>query len=322
MAFTEQQMYRYARHIVLPEIGGVGQSRLLDAKVLLVGAGGLGSPLVMYLAAAGVGTLGIVDHDRVELANLHRQIAHPTGQIGMAKTESATITAHALNPETVIRAHQLKIAPDNAAEVIEPYDLVADGTDNFATRDVVHAACLRLGKTLVSAAVQGIEGQLTTFKAHLAHHELDPEGDAGLQQLLEAGHPARPIARIERRTVGDAGLSELGRDRQCGPAGTTGIVPGEQRPDRGEGDEQGRGPCQGRRRARDRKGVVGPIEGPAQQQDAQALTPGQDRLHRRDGRRTPGSRAAAGCGSCGSGDRAHHRAGWCRTGSRRAPGSP
>jgi len=167
MAFTEQQMYRYARHIVLPEIGGIGQSRLLDAKVLLVGAGGLGSPLVMYLAAAGVGTLGIVDHDRVELANLHRQIAHPTAQIGMAKTESATITVHALNPETVIRAHQLKIAPDNAAEVIEPYDLVADGTDNFATRDVVHAACLRLGKTLVSAAVQGIEGQLTTFKAHL-----------------------------------------------------------------------------------------------------------------------------------------------------------
>ncbi|MGH6917439.1 MAG: HesA/MoeB/ThiF family protein, partial [Geminicoccaceae bacterium] len=114
MVFTEQQMLRYARHIVLPEIGGTGQAQLLDAKVLLVGAGGLGSPLALYLAAAGVGTLGIVDHDRVELSNLHRQIAHPTTQVGMAKTESATLAAHALNPETVIHRHDLKIDPDNA----------------------------------------------------------------------------------------------------------------------------------------------------------------------------------------------------------------
>jgi molybdopterin-synthase adenylyltransferase len=167
MAFTEQQMLRYARHIVLPEIGGVGQAQMLEAKVLLVGAGGLGSPLAMYLAAAGVGTLGIVDHDRVELSNLHRQIAHPTGQVGMAKTESVRITVHALNPETAIVRHELEIGPDNAAAVIEGYDLVADGTDNFAARDAVHTACLRLGKPLVSAAVQGLEGQLTTFKAHL-----------------------------------------------------------------------------------------------------------------------------------------------------------
>ncbi|MGH6914293.1 MAG: HesA/MoeB/ThiF family protein [Geminicoccales bacterium] len=167
MAFTEQQMLRYARHIVLPEIGGTGQTRLLEAKVLLVGAGGLGSPLVMYLAAAGVGTLGIVDHDRVDLSNLHRQIAHPTAQIGMAKTESATLSAHALNPEIVVRRHELQIGPDSAEAVIEGYDLVADGTDNFATRDAVHAACLRQGKPLVSAAVQGLDGQLTTFKAHL-----------------------------------------------------------------------------------------------------------------------------------------------------------
>ncbi|MEM7024429.1 MAG: molybdopterin-synthase adenylyltransferase MoeB [Pseudomonadota bacterium] len=167
MVFTDQQMMRYARHIVLPEIGGIGQTQLLDAKVLLVGAGGLGSPLAMYLAAAGVGTLGIVDHDRVELSNLHRQIAHPTTQIGMAKTESATLTARALNPETEIQCHELEITPANAASVIEGYDLVADGTDNFETRDAVHAACLQLGKTLVSAAVQGLEGQLTTYKAHL-----------------------------------------------------------------------------------------------------------------------------------------------------------
>lgn len=165
--FTEQQMLRYARHIVLPEIGGVGQAKLLDAKVLLVGAGGLGSPLVLYLAAAGVGTLGIVDHDRVELSNLHRQVAHPTTHVGLAKTDSATISAHALNPEIQIHSHELEIAPENAASVIEGYDLVADGTDNFDTRDAVHAACLQLGKPLISAAVQGLEGQLTTYKAYL-----------------------------------------------------------------------------------------------------------------------------------------------------------
>jgi molybdopterin-synthase adenylyltransferase len=167
IVFTEQQMLRYARHIVLPEVGGTGQAQLLEAKVLLVGAGGLGSPLALYLAAAGVGTLGIVDHDRVELSNLHRQIAHPTAQVGMAKTESATLAAHALNPEIVIRRHDLKLDPDNAAAVIEGYDLVADGTDNFATRDAVHTACLQLRKPLVSAAVQGLEGQLTTYKAYL-----------------------------------------------------------------------------------------------------------------------------------------------------------
>lgn len=167
MAFTEQQMLRYARHIVLPEIGGVGQARLLDAKVLLIGAGGLGSPLLLYLAATGVGTLGVVDHDRVELANLHRQIAHPTTGIGRAKTESAADTARALNPEITLVRHQLEIGPANAAELIAGYDLVADGSDNFATRDAVHLACLRLGKPLVSAAVQGFEGQLTTYRAHL-----------------------------------------------------------------------------------------------------------------------------------------------------------
>jgi len=165
--FTDQQMLRYARHIVLPEIGGIGQARLLDAKVLLIGAGGLGSPALLYLAAAGVGTLGLVDSDRVELANLQRQIAHPTVRIGSAKTESAAEAVRALNPETRFRGHQLRLVAGNADEVIEPYDLVADGSDNFATRAAVHAACLRLRKPLVSAAVQGLEGQLTTYKAHL-----------------------------------------------------------------------------------------------------------------------------------------------------------
>jgi molybdopterin/thiamine biosynthesis adenylyltransferase len=167
MEFSEQQMMRYARHIVLPEVGGVGQARLLEAKVLLIGAGGLGSPSLLYLAAAGVGTLGLVDHDRVDLANLQRQIAHPTTRIGVAKTESAAAAVADLNPEIRLIPHQVLLDVNNAARLIEGYDLVADGSDNFATRDAVHGACLALGKTLVSAAVQGLEGQLTTYKGHL-----------------------------------------------------------------------------------------------------------------------------------------------------------
>jgi adenylyltransferase/sulfurtransferase len=166
-AFTEQQMLRYARQIVLPEIGGRGQARLLQSKVLLIGAGGLGSPLLLYLAATGIGTIGVVDRDQVELSNLHRQIAHPTTRIGAPKTASAIETVRALNPEVSVIAHQLELGPDNAAALVEGYDLVADGSDNFATRDAVHDACLEMGRPLVSAAVQGFEGQLSTFKAHL-----------------------------------------------------------------------------------------------------------------------------------------------------------
>jgi adenylyltransferase/sulfurtransferase len=165
--FTEAQMLRYARHIVLDEVGGAGQARLLAAKVLAVGAGGLGSPLILYLAAAGIGTIGVVDHDRVELSNLHRQIAHPTARIGAAKTASARASALGLNPEIAIATHAERLAPDNAEALVAGYDLVADGSDNFATRAAVQAACLRLGKPLVSAAVQGFEGQISTFKAHL-----------------------------------------------------------------------------------------------------------------------------------------------------------
>jgi molybdopterin-synthase adenylyltransferase len=167
MDFTQAQMLRYARHIVLQEVGGTGQARLLEARVLLIGAGGLGSPLLLYLAAAGVGRLGIVDFDRVDLANLHRQIAHPTASIGKDKTESAIATARALNPEVEIEAHAVRLDSGNAQALVEGYDVVADGSDNFATRDVLHSACLARGIPLVSAAVQGFEGQLTTFKAHL-----------------------------------------------------------------------------------------------------------------------------------------------------------
>jgi len=165
--FTEAQMLRYARHIVLPEIGGAGQARLLASSVLLIGAGGLGSPLLLYLAAAGVGRLGIADPDTVELANLHRQIAHPTGSIGRRKTDSARAAAEALNPEVVVELHPVRVTADNARALVEGYDLVADGSDNFATRACVQTACLAARRPLVSAAVQGFEGQLATFKAHL-----------------------------------------------------------------------------------------------------------------------------------------------------------
>ena len=167
MEFTEAQMLRYARQIVLPEIGGGGQARLMGAKVLLVGAGGLGSPLLLYLAAAGVGRLGVVDFDQVELANLHRQIAHPTASIGKDKTESAVAAARALNPEVEVRAHPVRLERANAAALVDGYDLVADGSDNFATRDALHAVCYDLRVPLISAAVQGLEGQLTTYKAYL-----------------------------------------------------------------------------------------------------------------------------------------------------------
>lgn len=167
MMFSNEQMLRYARHIVLPEIGGAGQAKLLSSSVLVIGAGGLGSPLLLYLAAAGLGRLGIVDHDAVDMSNLHRQIAHPTAHVGVAKTESAKHSALSLNPEAKITLHEEWLTPENAAALIEPYDLVADGSDNFATRAAVHDACLNLGKPLVSAAVQGVEGQLSTYKAHL-----------------------------------------------------------------------------------------------------------------------------------------------------------
>lgn len=164
---TEAEIRRFARHIVLPEIGGRGQTQLLRARVLVIGAGGLGSPLLLYLAAAGVGTLGVVDHDRVEEANLQRQIVHAASAIGRSKTESALARVQALAPAATLIAHDVRLTEANADRLVADYDLVADGSDNIATRTAVHDACLRQGRTVVSGAVQGMDGQLTTYKAHL-----------------------------------------------------------------------------------------------------------------------------------------------------------
>ncbi len=166
MALSDEELERYARHIVLREVGGAGQARLKAARVLLIGAGGLGSPLLLYLAAAGVGTIGIVDFDRVSLSNLQRQIAHRTADIDRLKTDSAFDAARAINPEIAIERHPFRLAPDNAAALVGAYDLVADGSDNFTTRFLVNDACFLAGRTLVSAAVTEFDGQLATFKAH------------------------------------------------------------------------------------------------------------------------------------------------------------
>jgi adenylyltransferase/sulfurtransferase len=164
--FSEDEIRRYARHILLEQVGGTGQAKLREARVLVVGAGGLGSPLVLYLAAAGVGTIGIIDHDTVELSNLQRQIAHVTARIGAGKAASAAEAARAINPLVRIEPHAQRLEPGNALALIGDYDLVCDGTDNFAARFLTADACALLRKTLVSAAVLRFEGQLSVFAPH------------------------------------------------------------------------------------------------------------------------------------------------------------
>ncbi len=155
MEFSENQIQRYARHILLDEVGGEGQARLLDAKVLVIGAGGLGSPVLLYLAAAGVGTLGVVDDDVVDLSNLQRQVIHSTASIGRPKVESAGDTLRAINPDVRLVAHHERIDAGNALALIAGYDLVADGSDNFPTRFLVNDACYFARKPLVSGRFSG-----------------------------------------------------------------------------------------------------------------------------------------------------------------------
>ncbi len=182
--FTEAELHRYSRHILLEEVGATGQARLRAARVLVVGAGGLGSPLALYLAAAGVGTIGLVDDDALELSNLQRQVAHTTARIGRNKAESAAEALHALNPETHIEVHARRIDAAAARDLIPRYDIICDGTDNFATRFLLGDACHLLGRPLVSAAVLRFEGQLSIFASHdgthpchrCLHPEPPPEG--------------------------------------------------------------------------------------------------------------------------------------------------
>jgi molybdopterin/thiamine biosynthesis adenylyltransferase len=163
VSFTEDQVRRYARHVILPGIGGDGQRRLMEAKVLVIGAGGLGSPAAMYLAAAGVGTLGVVDFDRVELSNLQRQLLHDTGDVGRSKVESARERLGELNPNVEVVAHETLLSSDNAFEVLGGYDVVVDGTDNFPVRYLTNDACQMLEKPLVYGSIYQWEGQASVF---------------------------------------------------------------------------------------------------------------------------------------------------------------
>lgn len=172
MTLSSDEIERYARHLVLHEVGGAGQKRLKNARVLVIGAGGLGAPLLYYLAAAGVGTIGIIDHDTVSLSNLQRQIIHATARVGIPKTASARETMQGLNPHVTVIEHPRRITAENAIGIISQYDVVADGCDNFPTRFLVSDACYFAARTLVSAAVGQFDGQISTFKPH----ETSPDG--------------------------------------------------------------------------------------------------------------------------------------------------
>jgi adenylyltransferase/sulfurtransferase len=171
---TAEELERYARHIVLREVGGPGQGALKAARVLVVGAGGLGAPVLLYLAAAGVGTLGIVDDDTVSLSNLQRQVIHATADIGRPKVESAADVIRRLNPHVTIEAHAARLTAGNALDLIGRYDIVADGSDNFSTRYLVSDACYFAQRPLVTAAVGPFDGTLTTLRPHQRNAEGNP----------------------------------------------------------------------------------------------------------------------------------------------------
>ncbi len=187
MQLSEEELERYARHIVLAEVGGPGQQKLKRARVLVVGAGGLGAPVLQYLAAAGVGTLGIVDDDTVSLSNLQRQVIHDTAAIGTAKVESAACAIKRINPHVEVEAFALRLTPDNAPGLVCGFDVVADGSDNFATRYAVADACAAWRRPLVTAAVGRFDGSITTLKPY----ETNAEGarNPGYRDLFPAPPP-------------------------------------------------------------------------------------------------------------------------------------
>ena len=192
---SDEQLMRYARHVVLEEVGEEGQIKLLKSKVLVVGAGGLGSPVLMYLAAAGVGTLGVVDDDVVDITNLQRQVVHGTDDIDRWKVDSAADRLKSINPEVEVQKHPFRIVPENALKLIGEYDMVLDGSDNFETRYMINDACYLTKTTLVSAALLRFEGQLTTIKAY--------EEDAGPCYRCIFPHPPAPglVPRCEQAGI-------------------------------------------------------------------------------------------------------------------------
>ena len=197
-ALDKGQRERYGRHLLLPEIGVEGQVRLLESKVLLLGAGGLGSPTALYLAAAGVGTLGIVDDDVVDLSNLQRQIIHTTDRVGVSKVDSAEAAIHALNPDVDVVKYKARLDASNIMEIIEGYDVIVDGVDNFPTRYLLNDATVRLQIPVVSASILGFDGQLSVFKPY----------DGPCYRCL---YPVPPPAELAP---------------SCGANGVLGVLPG------------------------------------------------------------------------------------------------
>ena len=197
-SLSKEQQERYGRHLLLPEVGPDGQAKLLDAKVLLLGAGGLGSPTALYLAAAGVGTLGIVDDDEVDLSNLQRQIIHTTSAIGTPKVDSAESAIAALNPDVEVVKYPVRLDASNIMEIIDGYDVIVDGVDNFPTRYLLNDATVRLGIPVVSASILGFDGQLSVFKPH----------DGPCYRCL---YPVPPPAELAP---------------SCGANGVLGVLPG------------------------------------------------------------------------------------------------
>lgn len=203
-ALSPEETRRYARHIVLKGIGGAGQQKLKAARVLVVGAGGLGAPLIAYLAAAGVGRIGIADDDAVSLSNLQRQVIHSTRDLGRAKTDSAQAFATALNPEISVAPHLMRLDADNAAGVMADYDLIADGTDTLASRRVIANAAEAAGLPLVSGAVSMFDGQVTVFAPHLDAQ--NPRfTDLYPADMDESGLPACEVAGILGAVTGVIG---------------------------------------------------------------------------------------------------------------------
>lgn len=200
--FSKNQLDRYARHIILPGVGAAGQWQLLNAKVLVVGAGGLGSPVLLYLAAAGVGTLGVVDFDRVELGNLQRQVLHDSDAVGALKTTSAQKRITALNPDVRVEVYPERLTSSNARAILAPYDLVVDGSDTFATRYLVNDACVLAGKPLLYGAISQFEGQVSLFHAPI------PAGRSPCYRCLFPTPPAP------------------GTIQNCAEAGVFGALPG------------------------------------------------------------------------------------------------
>ena len=195
---SAEQRERYSRHLLIPEIGLEGQAKLLESKVLLLGAGGLGSPTALYLAAAGVGTLGVVDDDDVDLSNLQRQVIHTTDRIGVAKVDSAEQSITAINPDVEVVKYKTRLDASNIMEIIEGYDVIVDGVDNFPTRYLLNDATVRLGIPVVSASILGFDGQLSVFKPH----------DGPCYRCL---YPVPPPAELAP---------------SCGANGVLGVLPG------------------------------------------------------------------------------------------------